>query len=143
MARMTRIIMEWIGYAVASLVSWVAALAMFVGVLKFGYHDGSNDFGALTLWSSIALALAVPLAYLPALEILRRAIGGTTPAVAFPIVGALLGIVPTTIICWFFSGGFAGLLSQTAFWFDVLFGVFGFIFGGCFVLIDRVGERRL
>jgi len=121
-----------------SLVSWAVAVAAYVAVIYLTHgRMFVRDTQSLAIWGGVMAAIAVPLVYLPALMALRRRLRSWWP---FPIVGALLGVVPLMLFLMLWSGGnpVAGWFSQAGLILTVVFGAFGITFGAGFYLTHRV-----
>jgi hypothetical protein len=87
------------------------------------------EWKVVALSSALAFVVAVPLVYLPAMMLVRRALRGYRPLVWFPIVAALVGVVPTAFIMFAWGGGIEDLFSPEASIFYVMFLVVGVVFG--------------
>jgi hypothetical protein len=114
------------------LVSWVVGLAAYVGALALFYRQSisSGDLTAVLFWSILAFAVAFFALYLPALHAMRRWLRGVRPLWPFPLLAVLLGVVPTTAIVFFFSGGdVRSLASAEATLFYSMFGAAGIVVG--------------
>jgi hypothetical protein len=88
-----------------------------------------SDWPATALWSALALGIATPTIYLPAMWFVRIRLRGYRPVMWFLVVAAALGVIPTAMIILMWGGGVTGLLTPEASTFYVMFVVVGCIFG--------------
>jgi hypothetical protein len=121
------------------LTAWLAGLAAYVGALALFYRQpiSSGDLSAVGLWSFVAFALAFFVLYLPALFALRRLLQGVRFLWPFPLLAVLLGVVPTSLILFYWGGGLRALLSPEASLFYAMFAVVGVVVGFGFARIYR------
>jgi hypothetical protein len=118
----------------AGLVSYVAALG-----LLYGEWIGSGDFWAVALSSLIAFALCYWLLYLPILRLVRLVLRHPRWDWVFPVVGMLIGVVPTALIARFHGGSFRQVLTPEAGLFLILFVTVGLVVGYGFT---RLADRK-
>jgi drug/metabolite transporter (DMT)-like permease len=121
------------------LASWIVGLAAYLGSLALFYRQSisSGDLSSVLLSSLLAFALAFFALYLPVLLGVRRLLRGVRPLWAFPLLGVLLGVVPTALILFFWGGGLRSLLSPEASLFYSMFAVVGVVVGFGFAFIYR------
>ena len=123
----------------ASLVSWMAGLATYyvLGTVGVGDSIGGGDLIAVVFYSLYASVFVFPLVYLPAMFLLRKILAGYQPRFLFPLVGALLFVIPTMVVFALFGGIGAGffrtLFIPEAVLFHCMFVVVGAMFGWSFV----------
>ncbi|HEY6122572.1 MAG TPA: hypothetical protein VIV66_21630 [Pyrinomonadaceae bacterium] len=83
-----------------SFASWLLALAIIL--LAFTVLEGETlsaaDIKGVTITSLIVTALLFSLAYAPSLFWLRKKLGGCRPALAFPLVSAIVLNLPVFLI---------------------------------------------
>ena len=112
-----------------SFASWSVAVAVYVAVI-FITHGRLfvGDTQSLAIWGGVVVAIAVPLAYLPAMLALRKRTNTWWP---FPVVGGLLGAVPLMLfmILWNGWNPVAGMFSQAGVILATVFAAFGITFG--------------
>jgi hypothetical protein len=79
------------------LVSWAVGFLSYVGFLALVFRQtlSGGDLPSVIVSSLLAYGLVFLLIYLPMLGRLRRLLGGALPAWPFPVMAALLGILPT------------------------------------------------
>lgn len=114
----------------STVLGWVSGFATYLVVLRVGYGetlDGST-LQVFAFWSAVVFAVAVLLVYAPAMSILRRRLRGYRPLVAFPLVAALVGTLPATLMIY--ATGL--LLTPEAAVFYGCFGIAGVAFGAGF-----------
>ena len=80
-------------------------------------------------WSVRAHVAALLVCHLPALTILRMCRSGDTGLLAYSLLGALFGVVPTAAVVLRLGGRLRDLLSPEAMQFLILFAFAGAIFG--------------
>jgi hypothetical protein len=123
------------------IASWLIGLCAYVGSCALFYRQtislSSADFRSAALYSFIAFAVAFCVVYLPSLLALRRLLHGVRPVWPFPLVAALLGVLPTALILFYWGGTLRSLLSPEASLFYAMFGAVGLIVGIGFTLIHR------
>jgi len=121
--------------------SWLAGLSAYAGSCALFYHQTialtSVDFRAVAISSSLAFTVTFALFYLPLLLALRRLLRGVRPSWAFPAAAALLGILPTACILFYWGGTPQSLLSPEASPFFAMFTVAGLVAGIGFTRIYR------
>ncbi|MGB8508343.1 MAG: hypothetical protein WCD76_08055 [Pyrinomonadaceae bacterium] len=128
---------------IVCVLSWLVGVAVYLSSLYIGYGEtvGWADLTAVLGWSFAAVLIAFPLIYLPVLLMLRRLLRGNKPVAAFPVVAALLCIIPTSLISFMFSDSIAGFLrsfvSHEAPMFYCMFIAAGVMFGLGFVWCYR------
>ncbi len=82
----------------ATPIAWALGLwAYSIALDRIWHQSMEGDAEAVISGSAIALAIAVPLVYWPLLNLLSRRLHGFRPFVLFPVVAALLGIIPTAL----------------------------------------------
>lgn len=96
--------------------SWLAGLAAYLGALAlfYGQSISRGDLLAVGFGSLVVFALAFFALYFPVLLGVRRLLRGVRPLWPFPLVAVLLGVVPTSAICFFWGGGVRSLVSAEA-----------------------------
>jgi hypothetical protein len=121
------------------LTAWVIGLAAYLGALALIYRQSisAGDFSAVLIWSLLAFVIAFCVLYLPALFGLRWWLRGVRPLWPFPLLAVLLGIVPTALIVFLWSGGLRSLLSPESSLFYAMFATVGVVVGVGFALIYR------
>jgi len=120
---------------IATLIAWAVGFWAYSIALDRIWHQAvAGDADAVMGGSAIALGVAVPLVYWPAMRFLRRCLHGYRPFVLFPLAAALISVVPTALIFLFECGplGLAGLFSPEAGLFYIFFGVAGVVLGTAF-----------
>jgi hypothetical protein len=124
--------------------AWFAGLLSYVGALAIFYHQSLSpgDFPSVAVSSLIAFAICYYACYLPVLRGLRNLLHGTRPAWVFPVVAALVGLLPTALIARFWSGSFQAILSPEAGLFYVLFATVGLVLGLGFPYLDENAPLR-
>lgn len=114
-------------------VSWLIGLCAYAGSCALFYRQtislASADFRSVVLYSFIAFAVAFCVVYLPSLLALRRLLHGVRPVWPFPVVAALLGVLPTALVLFYWGGTLRSLLSPEASLFYSMFGAVGIIVG--------------
>jgi hypothetical protein len=100
----------------------------------YGQTASGPDLWAVLFWTALPFAAAVPLLYLPMMTLLRRLLHGYKPTLAFPLIGAFLGIAPTQLVDYSFSGEITFLASPETRLFYSCFAVAGVAFGLGFAL---------
>ena len=121
-------------FVLALPVAWVAGNAVFWALSGGPASEGDATFVAL--WSALALALCAPIFYY-AFGVVRRTLGGDRPLIVFPIVGAVLGLIPSALLSFHFGGGFRQLLYPSQLLTHCLFGVVGLVLGFAFAFPSR------
>jgi len=121
------------------LTSWAVGIAAYLGALALFYRQSisSGDLFAVLFWSLLAFALAFFGLYLPVLFGVRRLLHGVRPLWPFPLIAVLLGVVPTSLIVFFFGGGARSLVSPEASLFYSMFTAIGIVVGFSFAFIYR------
>src|SRR5438045_727940 len=106
--------MNYQKFVIVCILSWLVGVAAYLSLLYFIYGETpeGNDLKAVLEWSFAAALIAFPLIYLPILLLLRRLLRGSKPVVAFPVVAALLCIIPVSLISFMFSDSVAGFLRS-------------------------------
>ena len=124
---------------------WVSAAAWLVGIvayeawLRVAWEQSmGSEWRAVAFWSALAFAVAVPLVYLPAMILVHQILGGYKPVIWFPLIAAVLGVVPTAIITLSWGGRLRSLFSAEASIFYVMFSVVGAVFGFGYALRRQV-----
>ena len=113
-----------------SVVAWIAGMAAYEAWLRLAWGQSLGADGtAVAVWSFLSFGAAAVVVYAPAMLLLRRALGGYKPIGWFPLLAAILGVVPTGLIVLFWGGGLRGLVSVEASIFYVMFTVVGLVFG--------------
>jgi hypothetical protein len=121
------------------LVGWLAGMVAYIGGLGILYqewHVLSGDFVAVAFTSFFAFWLCYWIVYLPVLRLARRVVPRTWGLWTFPVIGMLLGVVPTAAIARFWGGSFGALLAPEALLFLILFTVVGLVVGVGFAFLD-------
>ena len=124
MGRTVKVGLVFLASWVTGLVAYLAALAVF-----YGQSISSGDLSAVLFWSLLAFAIAFVAVHVPALLGLRRFLHGVHPLWPFPVVAALLGVVPSGLIVFFWGGGFGALASPEASLFYAMFAASGVVAG--------------
>jgi len=121
------------------VISWLIGLCAYVGSCALFYRQtiGSADLFSAALYSFIAFAIAFCVVYLPSLLALRRLLNGTRPVWPFPLVAALLGVLPTALVLFGWGGTLRSLVSHEASLFYAMFGAVGLVVGIGFTRIYR------
>ena len=121
------------------ITSWLAGLAAYLGALAlfYGQTISRGDLMAVVFGSLLAFAPAFFGLYLPVLFGIRRLLRGVRPLWPFPVVAALLGVVPTAGICFYWGGGVRSLFSHEAFLFYSMFTTVGVVVGLSFGFFYR------
>src|SRR5262249_42830636 len=103
--------MRWI---LLSVFSWITSFAGYLVLLRgiYGQTIAPSHLPSVLFWSWVAAIGALSLVMVPALVLLKKLLGGCRPPHLFPILGGLLGIVPTLLLIWAFGGTFRSLLSH-------------------------------
>ena len=116
---------------VVFLAAWLAGLVAYVGALGLlcGQSISSGDLSAVLFSSLLAFAVAFAALYVPVLSGLRRLLHGVRPLWPFPVVAALLGVIPTALIVFFGGGNLGALMSPEAGLFYLMFAAAGAVGG--------------
>ena len=135
--------MNYHKFVIVCVLSWLVGVAVYLSSRYIGYGvtvEGA-DLTSVLGWSFAAVLIAFPLIYLPLLLLLRRLLRGNKPVAAFPVVAALLCVIPTSLIFFMFSASVAGflrsLVSHEAPLFYCMFIAAGVMFGLGFVWCYR------
>ena len=126
-----------------AVLGWLSGLVAYLAALGLLYGEGisSGDFWSVAFSSLIAFALCYWLLYLPILRLVRYVLRHPRWDWVFPIVGMLIGVVPTALIARFRGGSFRALLTPEAGLFLILFVVVGLVVGYGFTrLASRTRE---
>ena len=119
-----------------SVLSWIIGLVAYVTALKLlsGQTISGGDVNAVLGWSGLAAAVAVGLAFAPVMFALRRRLSSRSAGLwLFPLVGALLGVLPVLLILAVWSPNvFHAVFSPEAGLFFCMFATFGAVFGAAF-----------
>lgn len=121
-------------------VAWATGVAVYLFALEAinGQSISQNDLRAVLLWSALSFVFAALIFYLPALFILRRALGGTRPAWVFVLAAVIMGIVPfLTLNATWGDRSWRSLLSAEAGLFYALFAAVGIVLGFGFSRLYR------
>lgn len=130
-----------IRYVILVPLAWAVGVATYLaGLYMIWGQTVGGDLAAVMIWSLLAVTIAFPTAYVPVLSGLRRLLGGYRPLFAFPLAGALVGILPTAWILFTWGGGFRALVSPEAGLFFLLFGALGLVLGVGFAWPRRVSN---
>ena len=123
------------------VISWLTGILTYLGALAVFYHQSISrgDFSAVALGSFAAFAVAFFVVYLPALFALRVVLRGVHPAWLFPLVAALLGVIPTTAILFYWGGTLKSFWSPEASLFYTMFSFVGIVVGLGYVRVHRRG----
>ena len=117
-------------YLILIPLAWLSGVGAYLSALAIIWGQSiGGDLAAVLFWSFFAFLVAFPVAYLPILIVIRRFLGGYQPVLVFPMVAALIGVVPTAIIVMRFGGGIRGLFSPEASLFLIAFAVMGIVVG--------------
>ena|SRR2546421_255910 len=133
---------------ITGVISWFIGITAYFSLLSIFYGETIEDadFIAALAWSFAAALLTFPTIYTPILLLMRRFLGGCKPAIAFPVLAALICIIPTVFIIWMFSTSTSsflqGLLSREALLFYCLFIIAGISFGIGFVWSCRSDYKK-
>ena len=87
------------------------------------------------LWALVYFLIAAPLIYLPSMLLLRKLLKGYKPAILFPTLAALIGLVPVLL----FVCAWGGRIQKVDEWLP-LYAVYvpvGVIFGIGYVRLNR------
>jgi hypothetical protein len=116
-----------------SLFSWVAGIGAYMWALWafWGQRVSPGDRNAVLFWSAFASAVAIAVAYAPAMFALRERLADDRKTWwAYPTLGVALGFLPVALITGIWSSGRAkALVSPEAMLFLSMFAVFGAVFG--------------
>jgi len=122
-----------------SVLSWIAGLGAYLGGLWlfWGQRISSGDLPAVLLWSALAAGVSVVVAFAPAMFALRTRLEGAQSTFwAFPLLGAVLGILPVALILGVWSSDLLAVLySAEAGLFFCMFATFGSVFGAGFCVV--------
>jgi hypothetical protein len=120
--------MRWLLW---TILSWLVGLAVYLAVLKglFGRTIAYGDLLSVLGWSWLAGSVAASVIYAPCFVLLKKLLGGRSPAYLFALAGAALGLVPTLVIALVLGGTLYSMQSPEAFLFTCWFSAFGFVFG--------------
>lgn len=126
--------------AASSVLAWLAALALILASLRAGGEPLSRadlfGFGSTSLALTLLL---VALLYLPGLWLLKRLLGGTRPAAAFPAAAALALNAPAYLLLARVAG--RTMVREEAITFALAIFAAGAVFGAGYVWAGR-GPRR-
>ena len=129
--------------AIVCSASWLIGVAAYLSSLYLVYGQTAEgaDLTAILFWSFVAAVFAFPLIYLPIMFLLRRLLRGYKPVAAFPVVAALVFVIPTAFILGMFStdgyGFLRSMVSPEALLFYCMFIAVGVSFGLGFVWCSR------
>jgi hypothetical protein len=114
-----------------AVLGWLAGLLAYLAALGLLYGEwiSSGDFWSVVFSSLIAFALCYWVLYLPILRLVRFVLRHPRWNWVFPIVGMLIGVVPTALIARFWGGSFRPLLTPEAGLFLILFVAVGLVVG--------------
>ena len=118
---------------------WLAGLVAYIGALGILYGEwmiSSGDFWSVVFSSLIAFWLCYWILYLPILRLARRVAPRAWAPWTYPVIGVLLGVLPTAAIARFWSGSFRGLFTPEALLFLILFTAVGLVVGVGFARLD-------
>ena len=111
---------------------WLAGMLAYVGALGILYGEwmiSPGDLTAVVSTSLIAFWLCYWILYLPILRLARRVVPRAWAPWTYPLIGVVLGVLPTAAIARFWSGSFRGLLTPEALLFLILFTAVGLVVG--------------
>lgn len=110
--------------------AWLLGLAAYEACLRVFWNQSmGTDWRSVALSSAVALGVTAPTIYWPAMRVVRRLRGGYRPIALFVITAIAIGIVPTALILWFWSGRLSDILSAEARIFYVMFSIVGVVVG--------------
>ncbi|MBM4183255.1 MAG: hypothetical protein FJ207_03410 [Gemmatimonadetes bacterium] len=119
--------------------AWLIGLLAYIAALGILYGEwmiSPGDLGAVVFSSLIVFWICYWLVYLPVLRLARRAAPRAWASWMYPVLGVLLGALPTAAIARYWSGSFRGLLTPEALLFFILFTAVGLVVGVGFGRID-------
>jgi len=123
-----------------SVLSWLAGLVAYLAALRGFWRQriSPGDLRAVIFWSALVAAVAITIGYVPAMFALRDRLSSDRIAgwLLFPLLGIALGVLPVVFIVGVLSKNIgSALVSPEAGLFYCMFGAFGAVFGGGFVLV--------
>lgn len=117
------------------ILGWLTGLVAYLAALALLYRQSISrgDLGSVVFSSLLAFAICYWLLYLPILGLARRWLPRSWMAWSLPVIGVLLGLLPTALIARFWGGSFRALLTPEALLFMILFTTVGLVVGAGFV----------
>lgn len=121
---------------IATPLAWLCGIGTYAAAMLLSYNQimSGGDFRSVAVWSAILLLIVVPYVYWPILSLTHLLLNGFRPVWVFPVVGMVLGIVPSALFLFRWGGRMIDFYSSEMVLMHGLFAVAGCVLGLAFAV---------